>query len=60
MYIHKYFYGLNPVYCMCVYTVTVDHSRVPLREPDDEGNDYINASYINVRRLIDWFMYDIG
>ena len=28
---------------------SVDHSRVILRLPDDNGSDYINASYIEVR-----------
>ena len=33
---------------MYIYPPTVDHSRVVLSEVDEQGSDYINASYINV------------
>ena len=39
------------VYCIFLFLYflfTDDHSRVVLQSPDDDGVDYINASYIEV------------
>ena len=32
----------------CIYNILDNHSRVKLLVPDEEGDDYINASYIHV------------
>ena len=41
--------------CVCVPFLAewaVDHSRVVLKVPDENGCDYINASYINVSTIV--------
>ena len=39
----------NEEYHVFILSVTPDdHSRVVLSAPDEEGSDYINASYIDV------------
>ena len=41
--------------CICAPFLadwTVDHSRVILKVPDENGCDYINASYINVSTIV--------
>ena len=37
---------------MRFYFHTVDHSRVVLSVPDENGSDYINASYIDVSVIL--------
>ena len=37
---------------MCIYIPPDDHSRVVLSAPDEDGSDYINASYIDVSIFI--------
>ena len=49
--IHIY---IQYIYFRNIYVRTshpVDHSRVVLSVPDENESDYINASYIDVRKL---------
>ena len=39
----------------CLVSLTDDHARVVMKDPDEEGCDYINASYMDVS-AIRWLM----
>ena len=40
------------LYLLLTFLFSGDHSRVILKVPDENGSDYINASYIEVGRMM--------